>query len=153
MWLLLYPDNSTKEVTTIDELPKDVTGFVYLIVYKDGTKYIGKKNLYSTVKIKSLASGKQRPNVIGKEYRNTGKGFRQSYDIVRKETDWLKYKGSHKERLKPIDKKYILDFAYTKLQLTYLEAKLLFKHEVLESNEFLNENILNTFYKDRLHEY
>ena len=153
MWELLSPNNTTLTVDNISQLPKDVTGFVYLIVYKDGTKYIGKKNLYSTVKIKSLASGKQRPNVIGKEYRNTGKGFRQSYDVVRKETDWLKYKGSHKERLKPIDKKYILDFAYTKLQLTYLEAKLLFKHEVLESNEFLNENILNAFYKDRLHEY
>ena len=63
MWLLLYPDNSTKEVTTIDELPKDVTGFVYLIVYKDGTKYIGKKNLYSIVKILSLKSGKQRDKV------------------------------------------------------------------------------------------
>ena len=153
MWLLLHPDNSTKEVTTINELPKDVIGFVYLIVYKDGTKYIGKKNLYSIIKIKSLTSGKQRANVIGKEYRNTGKGSRQSYDIVKKETDWLKYKGSHKERLKLIDKKYILDFAYTKLQLTYLEAKLLFKHEVLENDEFLNENILNAFYKDRLHEY
>ena len=67
MWLLLYPDNSTKEVTTIDELPKDVTGFVYLIVYFVFFFFICKKNLYSTVKIKSLASGKQRPNVISKE--------------------------------------------------------------------------------------
>ena len=153
MWELLSPNNTTLTVDNISQLPKDVTGFVYLIVYKDGTKYIGKKNLYSTIKVKSLDSGKQRPNTIGKKYRNTGKGSRQSYDIIRKETDWLKYKGSHKERLKPIDKKYILDFAYTKLQLTYLEAKLLFKHEVLENNEFLNENILNAFYRNKLHEY
>lgn len=153
MWVLINTDGTTSKVSSIQDLPEYSTGFVYLIEYKDGTKYIGKKNLYATIKMKSLPSGKQRANTVGKEYRNTGKGSRQSYDIIRKETDWLTYKGSHKEKLKQISHKYILDFAYTKIQLTYLEAKFLFKHEVLEDPKFLNENILNAFYRNKLHEY
>ena len=153
MWLLPTNNNTYEEITSIDQLPVNAIGFVYLIEYRDGTKYIGKKNLYSIVKILSLKSGKQRDNIIGKTFKNTGKGFRQCYDIIRKETNWLKYRGSHKDNTKVISKKYILDFAYTKIQLTYLETKMLFMYEVLEKDEFLNEHILNSFYRERLHEY
>lgn len=146
----LYNDNI---VTTINDVPNTAIGFVYLVHFTDGSKYIGKKNLYSIRKIKALTSGKQRKDVIEKKYRNTGKGYRQEFDIIKKESDWLKYQGSHKDcKTKTVDKKYILCFAYSKLQLTYLEAKMLFIYEVLEDNSYLNDNILGTFYRSNLQE-
>ena len=130
MWKLVDPFTLQRtEVKSIKDLPKDILGFVYLIEYEDGTKYIGKKNVFSLTKVKSLKSGKEREGTVGKTYRNTGKGFRQCFDIIKKETDWFTYCGSHKTKLsRKIKAKYILDFAYTKIQLTYLEAKYMFKY-------------------------
>ena len=146
MWLL-----DKEEITSIEQIPEKAIGFVYMVHFVDGTKYIGKKNLYSITKVKALKSGKKRDNVIGKELRNTGKGFREAYDIIKKESNWFKYQGSSKEcETRIVDKKYILQYAYSKLELTYLEAKMLFTYEVLEKSDFLNDNILGSFYKNDL---
>ena len=111
MWLIDYGVDQ-KEITSIEQIPEDVIGFVYLIEFTDGTKYIGKKNVRYTRKLKALKSGKPRAKACGIVYKNTGKGFRQRYDIICEETDWKTYQGSHKEcKNKTVSKKYILDFA------------------------------------------
>lgn len=152
MWLFKYK-GKYEEIHSIEQFDKSIIGFVYLIEFTDGTKYIGKKNLYSIRSRKALKSGKPRKNTIRQEHRNTGKGKRQTYDILKLESDWLTYQGSSKECLeREVDKKYILEFAKSKIQLTYLEAKYLFSKEAIEKEEFLNDNILGSFYRDRIKE-
>lgn len=135
-------------------VPDGAIGFVYFIEFTDGSKYIGKKNLYSTKTMKALKSGKIRPNTICRRYKNTGKGNRQAYDIVRTDSDWRTYQGSAEACTDKVpEKKYILEFAYSQLELTYLEAKYLFTYEVLEDSNFINGNILGSFFKGSLNEY
>ncbi|MBC2602069.1 GIY-YIG nuclease family protein [Puniceicoccus vermicola] len=43
----------------------------------------------------------------------------------------------------------ILELAKTKRELTYLEAKYLFTNNVLESDRFLNRNILGRFFSQK----
>ena len=136
-------------VTDISQMPKNTIGFVYYIQYMDGMKYIGKKNIFATKTLKGLKSGKTRPNIIDRVYKNTGKGFRQAFDIIRVESNWKDYTGSHKEAKIRIPKyRTILQYAKTNLQLTYLEAKWLFKESVLERDDYINDNILGKFYRN-----
>lgn len=133
------------EGSPIRDLPEDTFGFVYLIDYTDGTKYIGKKQTVSTVTLPALKSGKQRPGSarVGKN-RN---GKRVYFDIVTKEANWRNYTGSSKATSgKTINTKHILEFAHSKRFLTYLEAKYLFSFEVLEDDEYCNDNILGKFF-------
>ena len=74
MWYYL-----NKEIKSINDMPEGVIGFVYELIFTDNTKYIGKKNLYTTRTIKALKNGKSRDNTIKCVYRNTGKGFRQKF--------------------------------------------------------------------------
>lgn len=140
-----------EEITSIKQMPEKVYGFIYCIEYKDGKKYIGKKNLYSVRTLKALKSGKCRDNTIERVYKNTGKGYRQGYDRVRCESNWLTYKGSREKTHKSdVNKKHILAYAFSKYQLTYLETYYQFKYQVLEDNEFLNDNILGKFYREKV---
>jgi hypothetical protein len=115
----------------IDSLPDDVTDFVYLIKYTDGTKYIGKKVVRSERRLKPL------------------KGMRKNAKRTAfKESDWRKYEGSseHNEGREIVEKS-ILHLCYSKMQATYLETKELFCNGCLESEEFNNRNILGKFFK------
>ena len=73
--------------------------------------------------------------------------------MVRKESDWKSYTGSKKyaEYKDFIDKgyfmKFILDIGKDKKHLTYLELKALINNNVLEDDDFLNDNILGKFFK------
>ena len=67
------------------------------------------------------------------------------------------YFGSHekiKELLKEGKqdnfKREILEFAYNKKHLTYLETKYLFCNNVLENTEYINDNILGKFFRKDL---
>ena len=148
-WKMQTDDPQVYEfIDSIKKFPKDVYGFIYEIVFIDGTRYIGQKALWSTKRVKARKDGKLHPNTITCEWKNTGKGFRQKYDIVCTESDWKKYYGSSKqckERI-PVSRE-IIDIAYNKYQLTYLEAKYLFFYEVLENDTYLNDNILGSFYR------
>ena len=131
---------------TPDEIDSELEGFIYLITYTDGTKYIGKKNFFSKSTLPALKSGEQRPNSqrIGK---NVG-GKRKYFDIVYKENNWRKYTGSSKLTAgKEILKREILDICMTKRRLTYLEVYYLMIYKVLESDEYLNDNILGKFFE------
>ena len=123
----------------------DNYGFVYLLTFDDGTQYIGKKNFYTYVKLPALKSGKQRPGSTRIAKNKNGK--RVFFDIVQKESNWKTYTSSSKligDRT--IVSKEILQLASSKRSLTYLETKYLFTYGVLESTNFLNENILGKFY-------
>lgn len=141
-------------IYSIRDAPKDSIGFVYIIEYTDGKKYIGKKNLYSNKLVSSIDSFKKTlPIKVTEKKVNSGKGFRiTKYEAIF-ESDWKKYQGSAKECKNKICKnKTILAFAYSKLHLTYLEVKYQMYYNVLEDNTFINDNILGKFYKGKLYE-
>ena len=140
--------SSVKIIHDIKDMPKDVYGFIYRIQFVDGTKYIGKKNIYGTRTVKARMDGKPHPNTIDIVWKNTGKGYRQKYDIVQVESDWKNYCGSSKRcKIRIPLVREILDYAYNKYQLTYREAEALFFYQVLEDETYLNDNILGSFYR------
>lgn len=123
-------------------IPEKAVGFVYLMTaVVDGkfVKYIGKKNFYADVKTK-----------LGKKDMPTDKRLKQ-YKRVRKLTYKNYYSSNEvlKEHYNNDGKieRIIIEIAYSKIQLTYLEVKHQFIHEVLENEEYLNNNILGKFYK------
>lgn len=137
----LYKDSN------IDTLPTDnPIGFVYKITYEldDETfVYYGKKNVLSETK--KYLTKKEMANVTDKRLKN--------YKMVVKENNWRQYAGScnHDILQKCIMvEKEILQFAYTKIELTYLEAKLLFINEALEDKYCLNSNILGKFFRGKV---
>ena len=137
-----------KIVKSIDDMPKGTYGFVYRIRFVDGTQYIGKKNIYSTRTLKARKDGKPHEGTIDCVWKNTGKGYRQKFDIVQIESDWKTYYGSSKQcKIRVPDSREILTYAYNKYQLTYYEAEALFFHQVLEDETYLNDNILGSFYR------
>lgn len=133
-------------IASINDIPKGVIGFIYLLEYEDGTKYVGKKNLYSIKTLPTLKNGTIRPNAE-RVFKNI-KGKRLPFDRIIKETNWLTYNSSSSKakKLKPIKRK-ILKFALSKMNLTYLEVKYLFVLGCLESDKYLNDNILGKFYR------
>ena len=135
----IYEDKPFKGPTT-------EYGFIYELVFNDGSKYIGKKDFFSTIKLPAFKSGEQRPNSV-RTYKNIN-GKRVYYDILTKPSNWQAYVSSSKLiGSRTVTSRTILAMANTKRELTYLETKYLFIHEVLESSTYLNENILGKFYK------
>jgi len=141
MWL--YKD---KIIETIEDFPKDTFGFVYEVTHlPTGKKYLGKKVL--TFNHKKALTKKELA-----EY--AGPGRKPKWKRVEKESDWKTYYGSQeniknlvKEGKSSDFKREILFLASDKKTLTYLETKMLFLKEVLEKDEYLNSNILGSFYR------
>ena len=136
-----------QEVTEISDFPDDTYGFVYSITHlPTGKKYIGKKILYFTRKVKLTKKDLlQYEGVVGR---------RPSYKLAIKESDWKTYCGSNKELNEMVktepsenwDKSIIIACPSKKL-LTYYETKYLFIYQALENpDEFWNDNILGKFY-------
>lgn len=143
-----------KAIRSSKDFPDGAYGFIYLIEFSNGRKYIGKKQLWSIRSMKPLKDGSYREGTLRREYRNTGKGFRQAIDIVKKESDWKTYKGSADEcKTLEVSKKIILEWEYTPLELTFAEVRYLFKYDVLGTEEYINDNISGTFYKENLDDY
>jgi hypothetical protein len=137
MWL--YKD---KEINSIEDMPADTFGFVYLVTHTpSGKKYLGKKQLISNRTLPPLKGSKRKRK-------------------VQKESDWKTYYGSQSEVKQLVkeskDKlefvREILIFTSTKKQLTYFETKLQFVNEVLENDEYLNSNILGKFFRKDLYD-
>lgn len=133
MWF--YKD---KEIDTVDDLPEDSVGFVYLVEHiPTGRKYIGKKALYHSKKLPPLKGKKRSRRVL-------------------KESDWKTYFGSNlevrglvKEGKTEEFKRVMLKVVNSKKLLTYFETKYLFINEVLEpgNEHFFNDNIAGKFYR------
>jgi len=130
-----------KEINEISDLPNNAFGFVYQTTHlPTNKKYIGKKSLMYNLKKK-----------LGKKEKALweGKGRPPMYKRVLKESDWKNYYGSHgfiKEANEEDLKREILEIAYHKKELTYLECKYQFTLGVLESRSYLNDNILGKFF-------
>ena len=130
-----------KEINEISDLPNNAFGFVYQTTHlPTGKKYIGKKSLIYNLKKK-----------LGKKEKALweGKGRPPMYKRVLKESDGKTYYGSHsfiKEANKEDLTREILEIAYHKKELTYLECKYQFTLGVLESRSYLNDNILGKFF-------
>tara|TARA_R110001583_G_scaffold53918_18_gene165852 strand:+ start:327 stop:755 length:429 start_codon:yes stop_codon:yes gene_type:complete len=130
-----------KEINEISDLPKNTFGFIYQTTHlPTGKKYIGKKSLIYNLKKK-----------LGKKEKALweGKGRPPVYKRVLKESDWKTYYGSH-SFIKDANEKdltrEIIQIAYHKKELTYLECKYQFTLGVLESRSYLNDNILGKFF-------
>ena len=141
MWLY-----KGKQINSIEDLPEGTFGFVYRTRYIPTDQYyIGKKQLIYNLKKK-----------LGKKEKALweGKGRPPVYKRVEKESDWKTYYGSHAEVKKLLkeegeDKfiREILELAFEKKRLTYLENKYLFTLEVLESKKYFNDNIEGRYFK------
>jgi hypothetical protein len=141
MWLY-----KGKQINSIEDLPEGTFGFVYRTRYIPTDQcYIGKKQLIYNLKKK-----------LGKKEKALweGKGRPPVYKRVEKESDWKTYYGSHAEVKKLLkeegeDKfiREILELAFEKKRLTYLENKYLFTLEVLEDKRYFNDNIEGRYFK------
>ena len=141
MWLYREHKKSftLKPIKTINDMPENTFGFIYEVTYTPtNEKYLGKKVLQFNKTLPPL------------------KGFKRKRKVI-VESDWKTYYGSHKriklllkENLQDNFERRILKFAFNKKHLTYLETKYLFKNQVLESEEYLNDNILGKFFRKDL---
>lgn len=107
--------------------------FVYCVTCPDGRKYIGKKAFFS---MRKKPGAKRRS---------------------KSQSDWKTYYGSSKEikeLVKTSDlsafKREILHLCITKGESTYFETKEQFKNNVLEDDNFINDNILGKFFSERV---
>ena len=148
MWLF-----KEKVIESIEEMPQDTYGFIYLVTHlPSNRKYIGKKVLYFERNVKI---GKRELKALKEERKAKGiSGRPPSKKKVVKESDWKTYYGSQAEIKELVKngkesdfKREILKFVNNKKHLTYFECKYLFIYEVLENNdEYINDNILAKFY-------
>ena len=129
------------EINEISDLPNNAFGFVYQTTHlPTNKKYIGKKSLMYNLKKK-----------LGKKEKALweGKGRPPMYKRVLKESDWKTYYGSHafiKDANEEDLTREIIQIAYHKKELTYLECKYQFTLGVLENRSYLNDNILGKFF-------
>jgi len=124
------------ESITIETLPEDCVGFVYLITNNlTGRKYIGKKlakfskTTYKTVKLKN--GNKKKKKIRGKI-----------------ESDWQTYYGSNEQLNKDVAQlgsenfsREILYYCRSKAECSYIEAREQFSRRVLESDDWYNGHI------------
>jgi hypothetical protein len=134
MWLY-----NGEVIESIEQMPQNTFGFIYQSTYlPTNEKYLGKKVLYFNRTLPPLKGTKRKRKVV-------------------KESDWQTYYGSH-EKIKSLLKenkqddfqREILEFAFNKKHLTYLETKYLFCNNVLENEEYINDNILGKFFRKDL---
>lgn len=121
---------------TVETLPADCVGFVYLITNcTNNRKYIGKKlakfsrTTQRTVKLKNGTKKKRK--------------IRSKVD-----SDWQDYYGSSPELLKDIEllgkenfRREILFYCRSKSECSYIEAREQFSRKVLESQDWYNGHI------------
>ena len=122
-----------KVITELSDIPEGSIGFIYKITNKETNQfYIGKKSLYSRRTLPPL------------------KGYKRKRKVI-KESKWVNYNSSNKE-VQGWGEVYkqILRFCFTKKALTYYELKEQFRHDCLEREESLNDNLLGKFFKKDL---
>jgi hypothetical protein len=137
---------NNKRIESIEDFPENTFGFIYITTHiPTGKKYLGKKSLYHNIKKKLTKKELAEQPVT--------RGRKLTTQIIQKESDWKTYYGSEefiKQKIK--DKKQeeftreIIHFVPNKKLLTYFECKYQFQLGVLESNEWLNTNILGKFF-------
>ena len=142
MWLY-----QNKEVLSLEDLPQDTYGFIYISIHQPtGKSYIGKKSLFHNVKKKLT-----KKQLV----EQTGRGRKPTTEIIQKESDWKTYYGSAKPILDLLKEgkqeeftREILQLVPNKKLLTYYECKYLFMLGVIEQQDgYFNDNILGKFFR------
>jgi len=135
----MKPWINTETNEPITTLPYDVYGFIYCIIYKDGTRYIGKKKVYKELKRTALQSGEKRPNHINYFYKGKGNKLEKTFT----QSDWKRYTGSSEITPPPsqIHQRVIIALSKNKQTLTYLEAKALFCFGAVPDKQYHNRMI------------
>ncbi len=121
---------------TVDLLPEDCVGFVYLITNTtNGRMYIGKKLAKfskTTQKTVKLKNGNKRKKKIR----------------TKVDSDWRDYYGSSPELTKDVEQigkdkftREILYYCKSKAECSYIEAREQFSRRVLESKDYYNGHI------------
>ena len=134
MWLY-----NNEVIKGIEQMPKNTFGFIYEATYiPTREKYLGKKVLFFNRTLPPLKGSKRKRKVI-------------------KESDWQTYYGSHTKIKQLLSEgkqedfiREIIEFAFNKKHLTYLETKYQFSNNVLENAEYINDNILGKFFRKDL---
>lgn len=153
-----------KNIKSINDVPKDVIGMIYLITDENGKMYIGRKSFYSVrntqvskaVYDKAKANGEIVSKNKNKKFSKKGKPVWRYKREQIKETNWLNYTGSCKPLNAAIKKglkikKEILRFCTNSKQMTYYEWKYQFCNDVIENNsDYWNENVCGKFFPDDL---
>ena len=122
--------------------PLDALGFIYKITnLLTGRFYIGKKSLWSKKRVK-ISKKEKLLNPTRKIYKE-----------VIKENNWREYTGSSLVLNQDIEKlgkenfkKEIIQWCFSKRELSYSEVKWQFYYNVLEIDSY-NGNILGKFFK------
>jgi hypothetical protein len=134
------------EVFNDSKIPEGALGFIYemeAIIDGKAVRYVGKKNFYSTTKkkfgVKALANMEDKR---AKKYTIQVKPNYQNYYSSNKVLQ-----DAHKAGV--IIKRFMVRICFSKTELTYHETKFQFVREVLEKEEYLNQNILGRFYKTK----
>ena len=142
MWLY-----QNKEILSLEDLPQDTYGFIYISIHQPtGKSYIGKKSLFHNVKKKLT-----KKQLV----EQTGRGRKPTTEIIQKESDWKTYYGSAKPILDLLKEgkqeeftREILQLVPNKKLLTYYECKYLFMLGVIEKQDgYFNDNILGKFFR------
>lgn len=131
--------HNSKTMLSHEDFTDDVIGFVYLINYTDGKKYIGKKLIRGYRRLKpTLAQLAIRKNYVRTEM----------VDLP-----FTKYEGSSKETEGHIVlNKTILTLCDSKINLTYYEMKEMFARNVLLDETYLNKNISGKLFRGKITE-
>jgi hypothetical protein len=121
------------EGVSVENLPEDCVGFVYIITNQlSGRKYIGKKLAkFSKTTVKTV------------KFKNGNKRKRKIRSKI--DSDWRDYYGSSPELQKDIEQlgaenftREILYYCKSKAECSYIEAREQFARRVLESNDYYN---------------
>ena len=124
------------ENQTIEVLPENCIGFVYLITNNlSGRKYVGKKLAKfskTSYKVVKLKNGKKKRKKIKSKI----------------DSDWQQYYGSNIELNKDIEQlgsenftREILYYCRSKAECSYVEAREQFNRKVLETKDYYNGHI------------
>jgi len=121
--------------TIPDDLVSDKWyGFIYQIHYTDGTKYIGMKSFWNTIRLKP----RKTDRVNAKRVKTV-------------ESNWRIYNGSSKlSKDKEIAYKEILRLCESKYDLSYWETYYLMLNNVLFDDKYLNQNCMGRYFAGKL---
>ena len=135
-----------QDITDIQQLrdvlnKKAIYGIVYKITYEDGKFIIGRKKVEGVVLYIPKGGNVKREGHMKFVSRKTAKKFRRYHrELCHEEFAWKGFDGRFLHTAKPI-KKEILQVAYSFKNIIYLGLKEMFKHDVLEDKDCLNDCI------------
>lgn len=121
-----------KEIYSHDDLEPNCTDFVYVIVYEGGQRYIGKK---------AIRSIRRKPPLKGKK-RNRR---------IMTNLPFINYQGSHEHAkdLIAVEKRILFQCSLRKTA-TYIEIALLIEFHAIFDDNYINENISGTLFRNSL---